>query len=482
MSRRTSKLWLALLVVGVVQSPRALGWDENGHQIVAAIAWEDLTPEARKTVEDLLKEDADQSLTAASTWADRIKSDPGYNWADSLHYVNLAEGADAYDPQRDCASGDCVVAAIDRFTLVMRDPNAPLEKRREALKFVVHFVGDVHQPMHASRAADRGGNSIKVTFFDAHTDLHTLWDKQLFRHAQKAWDAYGAELRKAITDEQRTTWAASTPVEWATESWKLALGNAYVPMDSELGQAYYDKNLPVMEERFKAAGVRLAAVLNGTYKPQPPTASAPATPESDVKFVGSQDSEVYHYPGCGQAQRIKAENLVKYTEAPAGKRLHEGCDPAEPFDRTVTEFAGAGQEYTATHAYDIDFGQTFDPVVVAEIAVFIDTGELNYNKDACKAGHTEHCDDDLEFKDVWTWHRVEPNKTDAEAKPALVDQSTTQGHMDIGEQQWFSETRNAAYFEAAKQAIEDGKITVAVHPRGEDNYRVHSVNLVVRYK
>ena len=172
-----------------------------------------------------------------------------------------------------------------------------------------------------------------MEFFGNSTNLHSVWDGQFLRRTKKGWHEYADELRKAITEEQRKKWAASTPAEWATESWKLAISNAYdVPKDGQLGQAYFDKNLPVVEERLKMAGVRLAAVLNGTYQPVPgipaatPVATLP-TNEADphVKFVGSKNSEVYHYPNCADVKKIKPENLVKYKSAPEGKRLHKGC-------------------------------------------------------------------------------------------------------------------------------------------------------------
>lgn len=313
----------------LLSSPVTLAWGEDGHYIVADLAWRELTPQARTAVEALLKDDPDKTIVEASTWADRLRKDHRYDWAKPLHYVNLPPDAQGYDAGRDCKDGKCVVGAIDRFIAVLRDPNASVEKRREALKLVTHFVGDVHQPLHVSQARDRGGNDIKVEFFGNNTNLHSVWDGQTLRHTKKAWREYAEELCRGITDEQRKKWAASTPAEWANESWKLALSNAYdVPKDGQLRQAYYDKNLPVVEERLKMAGVRLAAVLNGTYLP--PVGGSAATPsdnkaDPDVEFVGSKKSDVYHYPNCADLKKIKPENLVKYRSAPQGTRLHRGC-------------------------------------------------------------------------------------------------------------------------------------------------------------
>jgi len=93
-----------------------------------------------------------------------------------LHYVNSPPDSDGYDAQRDCADGCCVVGAIEHYADVLHDPTTPRPLKIEALKFLVHFVGDVHQPMHAGYERDKGGNDVKVWFFDNNTNLHSLWD------------------------------------------------------------------------------------------------------------------------------------------------------------------------------------------------------------------------------------------------------------------------------------------------------------------
>ena len=255
--------WLVLLVVPGL----AWGWGEDGHYIIAAIAQENLRPEAARAVDELLRDDPDdKSLVAASTWPDRIRSRKEYAWTKPLHYVNVAEGEQAYDPARDCQDGACVVGATERFVQVLRDPGATRDEKRAALKFVVHFVGDVHQPLHVSRAKDRGGNDIKVEFFHDRTNLHRVWDSQLLRRAKKPWKEYAEALGKTITPADRARWTNGTPADWATESYQLAMSNAYaVPADGQLGQEYLERNLPVVEERLKVAGIRLAAVLNGAF-------------------------------------------------------------------------------------------------------------------------------------------------------------------------------------------------------------------------
>ena len=124
-----------------------------------AIAWSYLTPTAKAAVAKLLENDGDGTLSEAATWADRIKSDRKWDWAKPLHYANVQAGAETFDLKRDCPESGCVVSAIIKYRDVLSDKKATDAKKLEALKFIAHFVGDIHQPLHVSRAKDRGGNA-----------------------------------------------------------------------------------------------------------------------------------------------------------------------------------------------------------------------------------------------------------------------------------------------------------------------------------
>ncbi len=212
----------------------------------------------RAAIRDLL---GDESLADVSTWADEIRR-KRKNTA-PLHYADPLPGSGEFNLERDCPKVGCVVSAIIEYSHVLRDKNASRQDRVEALKFLVHFVGDVHQPLHVSYARDRGGNDIKVTFFENRTNLHSLWDSGMIRHTKKGWTEYATELAANITPQQRIQYGTLDPVAWATESYQLARSNAYtIPKDGRIGQDYFDKNIPVIERRLSAAGMRLAALLN----------------------------------------------------------------------------------------------------------------------------------------------------------------------------------------------------------------------------
>ncbi|MCH7720984.1 MAG: S1/P1 nuclease, partial [Planctomycetes bacterium] len=193
----------------------------------------------------------DQTLADASTWADEIKSDRVYDWAKPLHYANVKPGSERFDLDRDCPEVGCVVSAIERFSRVLRTsgsvrfPQPTKKEQVEALKFLIHLVGDLHQPLHVSRARDRGGNDIAVEFFNNRTNLHRLWDSGLIRHTKKPWREYAAELRAQVTEAKtRPPWSYGKTPEWATESYRLALSHAYaIPKDGKLGKAYFEMNI-----------------------------------------------------------------------------------------------------------------------------------------------------------------------------------------------------------------------------------------------
>ena len=252
------------------------GWGYEGHRIVGEIAWSYLTPAAKAAVVKLLESDGDGTLSEAATWADRIKSDRKWDWAKPLHYANVQPGAKFFDLKRDCPESGCVVSAIIKYRDVLRDAKATDAKKLEALKFLAHFVGDVHQPLHVSRAKDRGGNDISVEFNHNRTNLHRLWDSGLIRFNGVPWSAYAKSLRESIKTNDLQAWKAIDPIVWANESYKLALSHAYeIPTDRQLGPEYVQRNLPVIERRLKMAGVRLAALLNAVYATQPEGDPAP---------------------------------------------------------------------------------------------------------------------------------------------------------------------------------------------------------------
>jgi len=254
----------AFLIVLSPPAP-ALAWGDEGHRIAAEIAERHLNPATVRQVRELLAIENATTLAEVSTWADEIRGQrrETARW----HYVNIPihppPGAPAaYDAARDCPRGDCVVAAIGRFSAVLRDMSAAPRERLEALKWVVYFVADVHQPLHCADDGDRGGNAISVTFGGRQTNLHAVWDWGILAPVAAGDERdYALRLIKAITPAELATWSAGRrhrlgKRELRHGEWPHAPGP--LPATYEAGA------LPIVNAQIDKAGVRLAAVLKAS--------------------------------------------------------------------------------------------------------------------------------------------------------------------------------------------------------------------------
>ena len=218
-----------------------------------------LTDEAARAVECLL---GPEGLDQASTWPDEIRSDPNWKKADSWHFISIDDAETLETTARDPA-GD-VVEAIQRFTGVLRDPQASRQDQQQALKFLVHFVGDVHQPLHVGRRADRGGNSIKVTLFNQATNLHSVWDAGLIESEKLSFSELAAFIDHPTLGEIQA-WQGAPLADWASESKGLRDRVYGFGADGKIGYDYAYTNVPVIERRLLQAGVRLAGLLNSIF-------------------------------------------------------------------------------------------------------------------------------------------------------------------------------------------------------------------------
>jgi S1/P1 Nuclease len=276
----TMRLLLFPLLLGLTIATPATAWGPEGHKIVAAVAEQRLTPSARAAVKELLK---GHPLASISSWADQVKRTrpETYNW----HFVDIPLESAAYDEQRDCQPsprGDCVVAAIHRSVEVLRDHQATGPERVQALMFLVHFVGDVHQPLHstdgktATGAPDRGGNLIAVDFYDSQTNLHRIWDTNIIEHSGSNQSELIDELSVLAETFPAETFTSASASAWATESHQQARMHTYpdLPDDfattpPELGDVYEDAELPTVKKQLALAGYHLALVLNAVFRPPP---------------------------------------------------------------------------------------------------------------------------------------------------------------------------------------------------------------------
>lgn len=253
-------------VLFLVLPAAAAAWGPTGHRVVGQIAEDHLSAAARRGVEALI---GPESLAEAATWADEIRSDPTWDKAAPWHYISIDDG-ETLETTRRSSDGD-VLWAIHHFSDVLRSADASHEEKGEALKFLVHFVGDVHQPLHVGRRADQGGNSVQVSWFGETTNLHRVWDSEMIDHEGLSF----TELARFLdhpTSEEVSEWQASSPEDWVRESAALR-DQVYDLGDGKLGYAYAYRKLPIVRKRLLQAGVRLAGLLNGIFCPPAPDAT-----------------------------------------------------------------------------------------------------------------------------------------------------------------------------------------------------------------
>ena len=257
-------LFLSLVTIGLP----AFAWGPEGHSLVARIAEAQLTPNVRARVVEILG--PGKTMASIASWADEVRR--SRNETSGWHYVDIPITTKHLDMERDCAKSDCVVSALARLRQTLRDPASSPDQRREALMFVIHFIGDMHQPLHSSDNQDKGGNSVQVVFHDRRTNLHSLWDSGLLTRLQPA-DQLLPGLQKE-SERRRKKYGHGNVSSWAEESHKQAQKIVYgkLPKPPSAGapivitQAYESMADSLVLNQIERAGARLAKVLNEDLK------------------------------------------------------------------------------------------------------------------------------------------------------------------------------------------------------------------------
>ena len=249
---------LIVLLLGCAAAASA--WGPIGHQTVGEIAERHLPTRVRLAVAELLD---GETLSEAALWADDVRSDPAWKKADPWHYVSI-EDDETYETSTKNPAGD-VIEAIGRYEAALADPNASREERQTALRFLVHFIGDVHQPLHVGRRADQGGNGVGVQWFGRGANLHTVWDSGILETREAGFGDLARQLdRPELGYERVRDWQQAGVMTWVEESFDLR-PRVYDIGDGRLSYAYVFQTWPIVRERLLQAGVRLAGRLEKLF-------------------------------------------------------------------------------------------------------------------------------------------------------------------------------------------------------------------------
>jgi hypothetical protein len=254
---------MGVLGLAVLFATPAAAWGPLAHRVIARVAARHLSPAARHEAARLL---GGASLADVSFWADEIREQrpETARW----HYVDIPVRADDYRPGRDCRltpRGDCIIAALERELAVLADHAASDARRAEALRWVVHLVGDLHQPLHCADDGDRGGNEVHVTLLGRPDNLHAVWDGGLLSASGFRAPDWEERVARRVAGGDPAARSAGSVVDWALETHRVAVDHAYViPASHRLGRRWVDVNVPIVERQLAVAAVRLARVLNRT--------------------------------------------------------------------------------------------------------------------------------------------------------------------------------------------------------------------------
>lgn len=282
--KRFGTLLMALYLFWGLAAKPAHAWGPQGHALIAYLAEAHIKQETHHKLQDFLAQENKHTLAEIASWADSIRGHRRHTgrW----HYVSIPLDARSYRADRDCPAGQCIVEQLPRFAHLLQDEEQTNEARLEALKFVVHFMGDIAQPMHAVNDNDWGGNAVKRHYFGQNSNLHKIWDSGIIKQAlhlyvgrgftidHKATKQAAQRLDHSITARQKKRWTVklrhssleAATITWANESHQLARQIAYAELpqrrQADWQQAYQEQAWPFVKRQLQRSAIRLAYMLD----------------------------------------------------------------------------------------------------------------------------------------------------------------------------------------------------------------------------
>jgi hypothetical protein len=255
---------LIAAVVLMLAPSEAFAWGATGHRVTGALALPLLSAKAKAEIEKIL---GNETLAETSNWADEMRSSPEPFWqstANPWHYATVPPGK-TYAEVGAPPEGDSATA-LTKFAATLKDKAASREDKALALRFAVHIIGDLHQPLHVGNGADRGGNDVQVTFFGQPMNLHAVWDSGLVDKRELSFTEFAAFLQRRITPADAAAWNTPDPLVWIAESAALRDGVYPTSGQTNLSWRYAFQHRQTVDVRLMQGGVRMAAWLNAVYR------------------------------------------------------------------------------------------------------------------------------------------------------------------------------------------------------------------------
>lgn len=258
-------LKIAVVIAAVWLAPSSShAWGPRGHRIVATLAQAQLSPQAAEQVRLLLAVDGASQLSEVADWADSVRTARQRRKTAAWHYLNFKQGDCHYRAVQQCSNGDCLVAATERELAVLADVKQGAARRSEALKWVVHLVADLHQPLHLGYASDKGGNLFQVQLDGKGSNWHQVWDSGLLATRDLSATRYARELAQLPTPSNPPYSVA----ELAEATCKVLQSTGFYPSDRRVSHADLVARRPLAELQLRKAGAQLAVWLNRALAPR----------------------------------------------------------------------------------------------------------------------------------------------------------------------------------------------------------------------
>lgn len=260
-----TKTFFCIIITVIISYP-VLAWGPTGHRVVGQIADSYLTPKAKAALHKIL---GNESVAISSNWADFIKSDSTMNYLSPWHYINIPAGM-SYADFTTYLKNDTATDAYTRLNFLIKElkkKNLAADKKKMYLRLLIHITGDIHQPMHVSRAEDQGGNKIKVHWFNETTNLHSVWDDKIIEMQKLSYTEYVANINHSSLAERKTL-QQQPIVKWFYESYQLAdsIYKGITQPEQKLGYRYNFDNIEMLNQQLLKGGIRLAGILNEIFK------------------------------------------------------------------------------------------------------------------------------------------------------------------------------------------------------------------------
>lgn len=252
---------LGFCCLGICFSTQVFAWGHDGHGVVGILAIEQMQPEARLRLKGIIGNIEDQTVIEACNWPDAARDTEEWAWTEPMHYINIPQGETSYSKSRDCADQRCATEAIKTYARELGNQRLLRDQRSRAFAWLCHFAGDLHQPLHAGYAFDRGGNDFDITFQDEQINLHGFWDTTLIKTHANDWQKLLALLGSYPVVQTAEGWQADMVNNWTEESHQLVMEELY-PENPVITDDYAQKSWAIMQQRMTTAAARLAMIIN----------------------------------------------------------------------------------------------------------------------------------------------------------------------------------------------------------------------------